>query len=65
MLDSRISWDELKVFVNLSREAIRHSPEYRMDSLPTRDYETGLYLHYDRLGYWIDEPSAEKHLERI
>jgi uncharacterized protein YrrD len=61
----RVSWDELKVFVNLSREAVRQSPEYRMDSLPTRDYETGLYLHYDRLGYWIDEPAAEKHLERI
>ncbi|MGB7736239.1 MAG: PRC-barrel domain-containing protein [Thermoguttaceae bacterium] len=61
----RVSWNESKVFVNLSREVIRRSPEYRMESLPTRDYETGLYLHYDRLGYWIDEPAAEKHLERI
>ena len=61
----RVSWSESKVFVNLSREAIRQSPEYRMESLLTRDYETGLHLHYDRLGYWIDEPAGEKHLERI
>ena len=37
----RVSWSESKVFVNLSREAIRQSPEYRMESLLTRDYETG------------------------
>ena len=61
----RVSWSESKVFVNLSREAIRQSPEYRMESPPTRDYEAGLYLHYDRLGYWIEEPAAEKHFERI
>ena len=60
-----VSWSESEVFVNLSREAVRQSPEYRMESLPTRDYESGLYLHYDRLGYWIDEPGGEKHLEPI
>jgi hypothetical protein len=57
----RVSWSDSKVFVNLSRETIRRSPEYRTDSLPTRDYETELYLHYDRLGYWIELPAAEKH----
>ncbi|MGA2259349.1 MAG: hypothetical protein ABSG53_32140, partial [Thermoguttaceae bacterium] len=61
----RVSWSESKVFINLSREAIRQSPEYRMESLPTRNYEIGLHLHYDRLGYWLDEPAGEKHLERI
>ena len=53
----RVSWGERKVFVNLSRETIRQSPEYTEESLPTRDYETGLHLHYNRLGYWIDEPA--------
>ena len=61
----RVSWSDSKVFVNLSREAIRQSPEYRMESLPTRAYETGLHLHYDRLGYWLDEPAGEKYLARI
>ena len=57
----RVSWSESKVFVNLSRDTIKRSPEYRMESLPTRDYETGLYLHYDRLGYWIELPAAKQH----
>ena len=56
----RVSWSESKVFINLSRESIKQSPEYRPDSLPTRDYETGLYLHYDRLGYWLDELAVKE-----
>jgi len=51
-----ISWGESKVFVNLSRENIRQSPEYTEISLLTRDFETCLHRHYDRKGYWIDEP---------
>jgi hypothetical protein len=57
----RVSWDESKVFVNLSGEAIKQSPEYTEESLSTRDYETGLYRHYDRQGYWVDEPGTKKH----
>jgi hypothetical protein len=48
----RVSWSESKVFVSLSRETIRQSPEYSEASLITRDYETGLYGHYQREGYW-------------
>ena len=54
----RISWSESKVFVNLSRETIRQSPEYTDESLLTRDYETELHLHYNRQGYWVDELAA-------
>ncbi len=61
----RVNWSESKVFINLSREAVRQSPEYRIESPLTRDYETGLHLHYDRLGYWINEPTGEKYLARI
>jgi hypothetical protein len=57
----RVSWSELKVFVNLTRETIMQSPEYTEESLLTRDYETGLHRHYNRQGYWIDEPAARKH----
>src|SRR5664279_3441228 len=55
----RVSWSESKVFVSLSREAIKHSPEYTEASLLSRDYETGLYRHYNRPGYWIDERVAK------
>jgi len=58
----RVSWDERKVFVNLSRETIKQSPEYSPESL-NREYETGLHRHYDRHGYWDDElePAAKDH----
>ncbi len=50
----RVSWKESKIFVNLSREAIKQSPEYSEETLPTRDYEAGLHQHYKRKGYWVD-----------
>jgi len=57
----RVSWDESKVFVNLSREAIKNSPEYTEESLVTRDYETELYKHYQREGYWSEESAGKAH----
>jgi len=57
----RVSWDERKVFVNVLRKAIKQSPEYAEEALLTRDYETRLHGHYNRQGYWIDEPTPEAH----
>ena len=57
----RISWSESKVFVNLLRKTIKQSPEYTDESLLTRAYETGLHRHYNRQGYWVDEPVAKEH----
>jgi len=57
-----VSWSELKVFVNLTREAIRQSPEYTEESLLTRDYEALLHGHYDRQGYWVDEQAAKEYV---
>ncbi|MFT5622833.1 MAG: hypothetical protein ACI9FZ_000760 [Bacteroidia bacterium] len=48
----RVSWEDSKVFVNLSREIIKQSPEYKEESQLTRDYEVGLHSHYNRQGYW-------------
>jgi uncharacterized protein YrrD len=58
----RISWDSSKVFVNLTRESVKQSPTYSEESLPTRDDETKLHRHYNRQGYWVDEPDAKEHL---
>ena len=55
-----VSWDERKVFFNVPRETIKKSPEYTEGSLLTRDYETRLHGHYNRKGYWVDEPVAKK-----
>lgn len=62
----RVSWRESKVFVNLSREIIRQSPEYTGESLPTREFETEMHRHYDREGYWVGEPAIrDKTVESI
>ena len=53
----RVSWAESKVFVGLSRDAIKQSPEYTDQSLVDRDFESRLYGHYNRHGYWVDEPA--------
>ena len=51
-----VSWTESKVFVSLPLETIRQAPEYTEESLLTRDYEKELHLHYNRSGYWVDQP---------
>jgi len=54
----RVSWDQSKVFVNLTRKAIENSPEYSEVSLVTRDYENKLCAHYKKQGYWNDAPDS-------
>jgi len=48
-----ISEEESKVFVGLTREAIREAPEYDEHAVITRDYETTLHRHHNRIGYWL------------
>jgi len=50
----RISWEHSKVFINLSCDSIKQSPEYTEESLLTREYEIGLHGYYGRQGYWMD-----------
>lgn len=59
----RVSWEESKVFVNLSHTAIKQSPEYTDKSLLTRDYENKLHGHYSRQGYWIEEAAANEQFK--
>ena len=51
----RVSWTDSKVYLGLSREAIKDGPDY-VESMPiTREYENRLYLHYGRPPYWLHE----------
>jgi hypothetical protein len=51
----RVSWEDLKVYVGLSRDAIQNGPEY-VESMPiTREYENRLHSHYGRPPYWLRE----------
>ena len=56
----RISWEESKVFINLTREAIKQGPEYTDQTLITRDHEIKLHRHYNREGYWADQLAESK-----
>jgi hypothetical protein len=49
---ARMNWDDSKVAINLTREAIKASPELTDELLLSRNYEIGLHGHYDREGYW-------------
>lgn len=51
----RVSWDESKVFVKLTRAAIKQAPDYTDESLLTREYESKLHGYYTRQGYWVEE----------
>jgi stress response protein YsnF len=53
-----VSWSERNVVIDLTRQAIKRSPEFTDKSLVDRDYETNLYGHYNRKGYWVDEVAA-------
>ena len=49
---SRISWSEKKVFVDLSRQAIKDSPAWNPTAPINREYEARLYDYYGRPVYW-------------
>ena len=51
----RVSWTASKVYVGLSREAIKDAPEYIESGPITREYESRLYDHYDRPPYWLHD----------
>ncbi len=51
----RVSWQESKVAVALSRDAIQNAPEYEEGTPITREYENRLYFHYGRPPYWLTE----------
>jgi hypothetical protein len=51
----RVSWGESKVYVGLSREAIKDGPEYIESRPVTREYENRLYFHYGRPPYWVHD----------
>lgn len=52
----KISWNDSKVFINLSTEEIKLSPEYTEEALLTRDYESQLHKYYNRHVYWPEDP---------
>ena len=46
-----VSWDDSKVYLDLSQETIKNGPEYHPETLD-RKYEETLYDYYKRPKYW-------------
>lgn len=57
---SRISWEESKVYVDMSRQQIKNSPEWNATAAINREYEARLYDHYGRPVYWASSPCPEE-----
>ena len=50
-----VSWEESKVRIALTREAVKEAPEYLLTKPMTREYESKLYFHYGQPPYWLPE----------
>jgi hypothetical protein len=48
----RVSWSDRKVYVDVSRQAIKDSPPWYGSSPVNREYEERLYDYYGRPVYW-------------
>ena len=51
---TRVSWEQRKVFINLSRSVIKNSPQWNPTAGVNREYEKLLHKHYGRETYWAD-----------
>jgi sporulation protein YlmC with PRC-barrel domain len=63
---NRISWEERKVYLDLSRQSIKNGPEWHPDAAINREYEERLYDYYGRPAYWAEgvrreEATARQH----
>lgn len=58
----KISWSESMVYVNLTKEAIKNSPQWNPEDLVNRQYEERLYDYYGRPAYWSRDSSKDNFL---
>jgi uncharacterized protein YrrD len=49
---NEVSWPEALVRIDLARDVIRNSPEFKHAEPLTREYEARLHEHYGRPAYW-------------
>jgi len=52
---NRVSWADRNVYVSMTREAIKNSPEFNGAAAINREYEQRLYDYYGRPVYWGSE----------
>ncbi len=49
---NRVSWPGSRVYVDMTRDALKRAPEYDPNQPLQRDYETRLFGHHGRRAYW-------------
>jgi hypothetical protein len=49
-----VSWEQRTIHLDMSREAIKKSPEWDGSAAVNREYEARLYDYYGRPVYWAD-----------
>ena len=47
-----IGWEEQEVWVNVTRQAVKDSPDYDSSTPVNREYESQMYDYYGRPKYW-------------
>lgn len=65
---NRVSWEESKVHVNMTRQMVKDSPEWSPSSAINREYEERLYDYYGRPAYWTvpippNEAPPQRHAQ--
>ena len=55
-----VNWGDSTIFLNLARDPFKQLPEYSMESMLTREYETILHQGFNRQGYWVEEQNSKK-----
>lgn len=53
-----INWEQSRVYVEVTRQAIKAAPEYSEELRLARDFEARLFKHYQRQPYWTDRQEA-------
>jgi hypothetical protein len=53
-----VRWEDSRVVVNVTREAVRRAPPYDASGALPREYEARLHSHHGRPGYWERGPEA-------
>jgi len=56
----RVSWEDSKVYVDLSKRHIEAAPEFDSSVPLIREHEERLYTHLGRVKYWEREPRARE-----
>jgi hypothetical protein len=56
----RVSWKNRTMYLDLSRDRIRNSPQWDPDQPVSRNYELELHKHYAYTPYWTRIKSGEK-----